>query len=77
MRTALKRGWKVELYAWEDGLSKPISLCMAGVSDDSPVTQGRAWRREFGENSEWGKKGVFRIIPLEQFATSLVEAAGW
>ncbi|TEB25066.1 hypothetical protein FA13DRAFT_1260904 [Coprinellus micaceus] len=58
VRTALKRGWKVELYAWEDGLS-------------------RAWRREFGENSEWGKKGLFRIIPLEQFATSLVDAAGW
>jgi len=58
VRTALKRGWKVELYAWEDGLS-------------------RSWRREFGEGSEWGKKGSFRIIPLEQFATSLVEASGW
>ncbi|KAJ2936174.1 hypothetical protein H1R20_g920, partial [Candolleomyces eurysporus] len=58
VRTALKRGWKVELYAWEDGLS-------------------RSWRREFGENSEWGKKGLFSIIPLEQFATSLVEASGW
>ncbi|KAF6760412.1 hypothetical protein DFP72DRAFT_959700 [Ephemerocybe angulata] len=58
VRTALKRGWKVELYAWEDGLS-------------------RSWRREFGENSEWGKKGLFRIVPLEQFATSLVEASGW
>ncbi|KAJ2923875.1 hypothetical protein H1R20_g13212, partial [Candolleomyces eurysporus] len=58
VRTALKRGWRVELYAWEDGLS-------------------RSWRREFGENSEWGKKGLFSIIPLEQFATSLVEASGW
>ncbi|RXW20395.1 hypothetical protein EST38_g5449 [Candolleomyces aberdarensis] len=58
VRTALKRGWKVELYAWEDGLS-------------------RSWRREFGENSEWGRKGLFSIIPLEQFATSLVEASGW
>ena len=22
VRTALRRGWKVELYAWEDGLSE-------------------------------------------------------
>ncbi|EAU86881.2 hypothetical protein CC1G_11600 [Coprinopsis cinerea okayama7 len=58
VRTALKRGWKVELYAWEDGLSK-------------------VWRREFGPNSEWGKKGLFKVLPLEPFATSLVEAAGW
>jgi len=54
IRTALKRGWKVELYAWEDGLS-------------------RAWRREFGEGTEWGRKGMFRVIGMEQFASSLVE----
>jgi len=54
IRTALKRGWKVELYAWEDGLS-------------------RAWRREFGEGTEWGRKGMFRVIGMEQFAASLVE----
>ncbi|TFK23308.1 hypothetical protein FA15DRAFT_468577 [Coprinopsis marcescibilis] len=58
VRTALKRGWKVELYAWEDGLSK-------------------SWKREFGESSEWGKKGLFRIIFLEQFAKQMVEAASW
>ncbi|KAF8154738.1 hypothetical protein B0H34DRAFT_535634 [Crassisporium funariophilum] len=54
IRTALKRGWKVELYAWEDGLS-------------------RAWRREFGENTEWGRRGMFRVIGMEQFASGLVE----
>lgn len=54
VRTALRRGWKVELYAWEEGLS-------------------RAWRREFGEGSEWGRSGMFRIVGMEQFAESLVE----
>jgi len=54
IRTALRRGWKVELYAWEDGLS-------------------RAWRREFGEGTEWSRKGMFRVIGMEQFAASLVE----
>jgi len=85
VRTALKRGWKVELYAWEGGLS-------------------RAWRREFGEGSEWargegasfnsspgkmGRKGKnvngkskgmdeeggprFKVIGMEQFGSELVE----
>ncbi|KAF8628958.1 hypothetical protein AX15_003618 [Amanita polypyramis BW_CC] len=57
VRTALKRGWKVELYSWEGGLS-------------------RAWKREFGEESEWGQSGMFRVIGMEQFASSLVED-GW
>jgi hypothetical protein len=57
VRTALRRGWRVELYAWEDGLS-------------------RAWRREFGEGSEFGRSGMFRVIGMEQFAGGLVEA-GW
>ncbi|KDR70201.1 hypothetical protein GALMADRAFT_891390 [Galerina marginata CBS 339.88] len=58
VRTALRRGWKVELYAWEDGLS-------------------RAWRREFGVGSEWGRKGMFQVIGMEQFASGLVEASDW
>lgn len=57
VRTALKRGWRVELYSWESGLS-------------------RAWKREFGRDSEWGKSGMFRIYGMEQFASSLVED-GW
>ncbi|KAJ8082413.1 hypothetical protein PM082_008268 [Marasmius tenuissimus] len=62
VRTALKRGWKVELYAWEGGLS-------------------RAWKREFGEGSEWGARGgggegegpKFKVIGMEQFGSELVE----
>ncbi|KAF5353900.1 hypothetical protein D9756_007118 [Leucocoprinus leucothites] len=54
VRMALKHGWKVELYAWEDGLS-------------------RSWRREFGPTSEWGRKGMFRVIAMEQFAECLVD----
>ncbi|KAF9450850.1 hypothetical protein P691DRAFT_664502 [Macrolepiota fuliginosa MF-IS2] len=57
VRTALRRGWRVELYAWEDGLS-------------------RSWRREFGPGSEWGRKGMFRIIAMEQFAECLVDLCG-
>jgi hypothetical protein len=34
---------------------------------------GRAWRREFGDGSEWGRSGMFRIVGMEQFAESLVE----
>ncbi|KIK63969.1 hypothetical protein GYMLUDRAFT_71434 [Collybiopsis luxurians FD-317 M1] len=57
VRTALRRGWNVELYAWEGGLS-------------------RAWKREFGEGSEWagsGSKSTFRVVGMEQFGSELVE----
>lgn len=60
VRTALKKGWRVELYAWEGGLSK-------------------AWKREFGETSEWGVplEGEtiprFRVVGMEQFGAELVE----
>ncbi|KAK0450408.1 uncharacterized protein EV420DRAFT_753387 [Desarmillaria tabescens] len=54
VRTALKKGWKVELYAWEGGMSK-------------------AWKREFGEGSEWGSGQMFRIVGMEQFGGELVE----
>lgn len=37
---------------------------------------GRSWRREFGPNSEWGRKGMFRVITLDQFAECLVELGG-
>ncbi|TFK98290.1 hypothetical protein BDV98DRAFT_606872 [Pterulicium gracile] len=62
---ALRRGWRVELYAWEDGLS-------------------RVWKREFGEWMDDGRKGgkgqekdprrgMFRIVGLEQFGGELVK----
>ncbi|KAK0495581.1 hypothetical protein EDD18DRAFT_1075322 [Armillaria luteobubalina] len=54
VRTALKKGWRVELYAWEGGMSK-------------------AWKREFGEGSEWGDGQMFRIVGMEQFGGELVE----
>ncbi|KAH0579314.1 hypothetical protein H2248_003459 [Termitomyces sp. 'cryptogamus'] len=54
VRTALRRGWRVELYAWEEGLS-------------------RAWKREFGPESEWARNGMFQIIGMDQFAPSLVK----
>ena len=70
IRTALRRGWKVELYAWEDGLSG--SKTNSYFSSYSCFL-GRAWRREFGEGTEWSQKGMFRIFGMEQFAASLVE----
>jgi len=60
VRTALKKGWRVELYAWEGGLS-------------------RAWKREFGETSEWGvplegeTSSRFTVVGMEQFGAELVE----
>ncbi|KAG7440515.1 uncharacterized protein BT62DRAFT_579524 [Guyanagaster necrorhizus] len=54
VRTALKKGWRVELYAWEGGMSK-------------------AWKREFGEGSEWGSGQMFKIVGMEQFGGELVE----
>lgn len=71
IRTALRRGWKVELYAWEDGLSERRNLTLVFLLILSLL--GRAWRREFGEGTEWGRKGMFRVIGMEQFASSLVE----
>lgn len=35
---------------------------------------GRAWKREFGTGSDWGRRGLFRVIGMEQFAHVLVEA---
>jgi hypothetical protein len=59
---ALRRGWRVELYAWEDGLS-------------------RVWKRVFEEwlEDETGcdvdnpKRGMFKIVGLEQFGAELVK----
>jgi hypothetical protein len=68
----LKRGWKVELYAWEDGLSKCRKSILIFLLLYLPLL-GRAWRREFGESTEWSRKGMFRVIGMEQFAASLVE----
>lgn len=77
VRTALKRGWKVELYSWQGGLSELLfRVSRARLMTSSLSLLGRAWKREFGHDSEWGKKGMFRVIGMEQFASSLVED-GW
>ena len=81
VRTALRRGWRVELYAWEDGLSGFFFFFFVAAvgSSESEIffLAGRAWRREFGEGSEFGRSGMFRIIGMEQFASGLVEVSGW
>ena len=84
VRTALRRGWRVELYAWEDGLSEffLFFFCVAAAGSSKSdisllIFSGRAWRREFGEGSEFGRRGMFRIIGMEQFASGLVEVSGW
>jgi len=74
VRTALKRGWKVELYAWEDGLSE--FFFWDANHRVVEFFQGRAWRKEFGVGSEWERNGAFRIIGMEQFAAYLVNQGG-
>ena len=55
-----------------------MSFCvlLRSLMIDCVLLLGRAWKREFGEDSEWGKSGKFRVIGMEQFASSLVED-GW
>lgn len=65
VRTALKKGWRVELYAWEGGLSK---------SWKREFGEGSEWG-----SAGTGKKGKgedrprFRVIGMEQFGGELVE----
>lgn len=60
VRTALKKGWRVELYAWETGLSK---------SWKREFGEGSEWAR-----TREGEEGPrFRIIGMEQFGSELVE----
>lgn len=44
-----------------------------GYDDMEHADVGRAWRREFGLESEWARNGMFQIIGLEQFAASLIK----
>lgn len=39
VRTALKRGWKVELYAWEDGLSVYLFSAIVSTYSDCNLSQ--------------------------------------
>lgn len=76
VRYALKRGWKIELCAWEGGLSELPKAIVHDFTLTHCKFSGRSWRREFGPTSEWGKKGLFRIIAMEQFAEYLVDLGG-
>jgi len=61
VRTALKRGWRVELYAWENGMSRSwLSEFGSGTSSSPEDGTGPYGNR-------------FRIIGLEKFAQDLLE----
>jgi hypothetical protein len=57
VRTALKKGWRVELYAWEEGLSR---AWMREFGEWTKPVAGEA-------------TGRFRVVGMEQFATELLE----
>ncbi|THH14771.1 hypothetical protein EW146_g5600 [Bondarzewia mesenterica] len=57
VRTALKKGWRVELYAWEGGLSR---AWLREFGDGSS-----------GGNDLWA--GKFRIVPMDAFGADLLE----
>ncbi|KAF7295150.1 hypothetical protein MIND_01053600 [Mycena indigotica] len=59
VRTALKKGWVVELYAWEEGLSRAW------------MREFGEWAKPRIEEGE--TLGRFRIVALEQFAAELLE----
>ncbi|KAF7322666.1 hypothetical protein HMN09_00045200 [Mycena chlorophos] len=59
VRTALKKGWKVELYAWEEGLSRAW------------MREFGEWAKPRTEEGE--TTGRFRVVGLEQFASELLE----
>lgn len=61
VRTALKRGWRVELYAWENGMSRSWLSEFGSGTTSSP---------EDG-SGPYGDR--FKIIGLEKFAQDLLE----
>ncbi|KAH8109483.1 hypothetical protein DFH11DRAFT_1812575 [Phellopilus nigrolimitatus] len=62
VRTALRKGWRVELYAWEYGLSRAWAKEFGGASSDG---KGPAVEGPYGDR--------FKIIGLEKFAQDLLE----
>ncbi|KAJ6629368.1 hypothetical protein B0H10DRAFT_1986877 [Mycena sp. CBHHK59/15] len=57
VRTALKKGWRVELYAWEEGLSR---AWMREFGEWAKPLDGEA-------------TGRFSVVGIEQFARELLE----
>ncbi|KAJ7598867.1 hypothetical protein C8J56DRAFT_1039745 [Mycena floridula] len=60
VRSALKKGWRVELYAWEGGLSR---------SWKREFGEGSEW----GTTIEGENGPRFKVIGMEQFGAELVE----
>ncbi|KAF9496975.1 hypothetical protein BDN71DRAFT_654343 [Pleurotus eryngii] len=82
VRIALQRGWKVELYAWEDGLSRTWRREFGDSSRSSSkkgVSKGKGGEEDSSEvrPDDKGYGDRFRIIGMERFGGELVEADGW
>ncbi|KAL5504953.1 hypothetical protein ACEPAH_7616 [Sanghuangporus vaninii] len=74
VRTALKKGWRVELYAWEYGLSKAWVKEFGGSGTTSSVGGTAGNGRTDVEVKLDGPYGDrFRIVGLEKFAQDLLE----
>ncbi|KAJ8463789.1 hypothetical protein ONZ45_g17461 [Pleurotus djamor] len=81
VRIALERGWKVELYAWEDGLSRAWRREF-GDRESGKASGKKSAGRKRGEDDGSGSVGKdyggrFKIIAMERFGAELVEADGW
>ncbi|EJD07946.1 uncharacterized protein FOMMEDRAFT_164754 [Fomitiporia mediterranea MF3/22] len=83
VRTALKKGWRVELYAWEYGLSKAwvkefgAGCTGVGTTDNaedarSPVASSRM-DSDASAQGAYNYADRFRIVGLEKFAQDLLE----
>ncbi|KAH7906296.1 hypothetical protein BJ138DRAFT_650720 [Hygrophoropsis aurantiaca] len=70
VRTALRKGWRVELYAWEEGLSRAWKREFGG---NEGATN---WGPGGSGNGEGGYGDRFRIIRMEDFGEDLVEVEG-
>lgn len=68
VRTALRKGWRVELYAWEYGLSRAWVKEFGGSGSSDSGSDGKGT-----SSSQSGYGDQFRIIGLEKFAQDLLE----
>lgn len=74
VRTALRKGWRVELYAWEYGLSKAWVKEFGGAGSTTSVNGATGNGRTDVEAQLDGPYGDrFRIVGLEKFAQDLLE----
>jgi len=76
VRTALRRGWRVELYAWEGGMSRSWLRefgggAGAGSGGGGGGGGGGSAAGSGGEEGQYGDR--FRIVGLEKFAQDLLD----